>query len=170
LATKASPNRSEQECTNCVTTEIFVVLAILSANLLHLPRRGPTSFERRFLEEFEKWLPVLVEPAFSYFEFVLQLNRSVRRVVSLQLHVSTPHVEMVADFLVLLLPIFLLTSPGAIQGGLAHNAVLKLDILRFSGFAGDAAPEHGHGHDCCWSEVTVVVLYNAVCVDAANSK
>jgi hypothetical protein len=62
------------------------------------------------------------------------------------------HVDKLADFLLLLLPIFPLASLGTIQGGLAHNAVLELDIRRFSGSAGDAAPEH----DCCWSEVRVV--------------
>jgi hypothetical protein len=39
-----------------------------------------------------------------------------------------PHVEKLAYFLVLLLPIFPLTSLGAIQGGLALSAVLELDI------------------------------------------
>jgi hypothetical protein len=39
-----------------------------------------------------------------------------------------PHVEKLADFLVLLLPIFPLTSLGAIQGGLASSAIQKLEI------------------------------------------
>jgi hypothetical protein len=45
------------------------------------------------------------------------------------LHVSMPHVEELADFLVLLLPINLLTSPGTIHGGLASITVLDQDIL-----------------------------------------
>jgi hypothetical protein len=49
-------------------------------------------------------------------------------VVSPHLHVSMPHVEKLADFLVLRLPIFLLTSNGTIRGGLAYTAVLELDI------------------------------------------
>jgi hypothetical protein len=57
-----------------------------------------------------------------------------------------PHVEKLADFLVLLLPIFLLTSLGTIRGGLALSAVHKLEIRRCSGFTVSAAPEH----DCCW--------------------
>jgi hypothetical protein len=40
------------------------------------------------------------------------------------LHVSMmPHVEKLADFLVLLLPIFPLTSLGTIHGELAYTAV-----------------------------------------------
>jgi hypothetical protein len=58
------------------------------------------------------------------------------------LHVSMPHVEKLADLLVLLLPIFPLTSLGTIQGGLTYTAVLELEIRRFSGVADDAAPEH----------------------------
>jgi hypothetical protein len=49
-------------------------------------------------------------------------------VVSPQLHVSMPHVEKLADLLVLLLPIFSLTSPGTIHGGLASSAVLDQDL------------------------------------------
>jgi hypothetical protein len=40
-----------------------------------------------------------------------------------------PHVEKLADLLVLLLPIFPLTSLGTIQSGLALSAVLEQDIL-----------------------------------------
>jgi hypothetical protein len=39
-----------------------------------------------------------------------------------------PHVKKLADFLVLLLPIDPLTSPGTIQGGLACITVLELEI------------------------------------------
>jgi hypothetical protein len=60
-----------------------------------------------------------------------------------------PHVEKLADFLVLLPPIFPLTSLGTIQGGLAYSAV---EIRRCCGSAGDAAPEH----DYFWSGVRVV--------------
>jgi hypothetical protein len=61
------------------------------------------------------------------------------------LHVSIAHVEKLADFFVLLCPIFSLTSLGTIQGALACSAVLELEIRRFCGSANDAAPEH----DCC---------------------
>jgi hypothetical protein len=45
------------------------------------------------------------------------------------LHIfSMSHVEKLAELLVLFLPIFLLVSPGTIQGGLALSAVLELDI------------------------------------------
>jgi hypothetical protein len=44
------------------------------------------------------------------------------------LHVSMPHIEDSADFLVLLLPICLLTILGTVQGGLASSAVLELEI------------------------------------------
>jgi hypothetical protein len=60
-----------------------------------------------------------------------------------------PHVEKLAEFLVLLTPIFLLTNFGTIQGGLASRTVLELEIRRCFDLADDAAPEH----DCCWSRV-----------------
>jgi hypothetical protein len=41
------------------------VLALSFSNLLHLSRRGLTSFERRFLEESEESLHVLVKSALS---------------------------------------------------------------------------------------------------------
>jgi hypothetical protein len=63
--------------------------------------------------------------------------------ITTHLHVSMPHIEKLADLL-MLLPIFPLTSPGTIQGGLACCAVLELEIQRFYGSAGDAAV----GHDC----------------------
>jgi hypothetical protein len=59
-----------------------------------------------------------------------------------------PHVEKLAEFLVLF-PIFLLTSLGTIQGGLAYRAV---QLRRWYGSADGAAL----GHDCClsgWSGV-----------------
>jgi hypothetical protein len=60
------------------------------------------------------------------------------------LPVSMPHVEKLADFLVLLLlPIDPLTSLGTIQGGLACSAVLELEIRRCYGVTDDA----GLGHD-----------------------
>jgi hypothetical protein len=59
-----------------------------------------------------------------------------------------PHVEKLADLLVLLPPIYLLTSRGTIQGGLAYRAVLELEIRRLVGSTDDAAPEH----DCCWRD------------------
>jgi hypothetical protein len=68
------------------------------------------------------------------------------------LHVSMPHVEKLADFLVQLPPIFPLTSLGTIQSGLACSAVLELEIRRCFGLADDAAPER---HDC-WSEGSVI--------------
>jgi hypothetical protein len=48
--------------------------------------------------------------------------------VTPHLHVAMPLVEKLADFLVPLLPIFPLTSPGTIQGGLALSAVLELEL------------------------------------------
>jgi hypothetical protein len=71
--------------------------------------------------------------------------------VSPDLHVSMPHVEKLADLLVLLLPIFPLTSLGTVQGGLALSAVLELKIRRCYGATDDA----GLGHDCCWGGVRV---------------
>jgi hypothetical protein len=60
-----------------------------------------------------------------------------------------PYVEKLADLLVLLLPIFPLTSPGTIYGGLTCSAVMELEIRRCYGATDDAAPEH----DCCWCGV-----------------
>jgi hypothetical protein len=109
------------------------VLVLTFGNLLHLSRRGLTSFECRFLKEFEESLLVPGKTAFSSFEAFLQSNKSVSMEVSPHLHGSIPHVEKLADFLVLRLPIFLLTSLGTIQGGLAYSAVLEPEIRRFSG-------------------------------------
>jgi hypothetical protein len=58
------------------------------------------------------------------------------------LHISVPHVEKLAYFLVLLLPIFPLTSLGTIQGGLATSAALELKLRRRFGSAEDAALRH----------------------------
>jgi hypothetical protein len=66
------------------------------------------------------------------------------------LHISMTHVEMLADFLVLLAPIRLLTVPGTIQGGLANSAVLELNVRRCFDLSADNAASEGH--DCCWSD------------------
>jgi hypothetical protein len=58
-------------------------------------------------------------------------------------------VEKLTDLLVLLPPIYLLTSLGTIQGGQANSAVMELKIRRCFSSADDAAPEH----DCCWIRV-----------------
>jgi hypothetical protein len=126
--------------------KLLVVLVVTLDNLYHLLRCGLTSFEYRFLKEFEESLRVLVKNAFFSFELFLQSKRSTRMEVIAHLHVSMPHVEKLAHFLVLLPPIFPLTVPGTIQGGLACGAVLELDIWRCEGFAADATPEH----DCWW--------------------
>jgi hypothetical protein len=68
------------------------------------------------------------------------------------LHISMPHVDKLADFLVLLLPIFSLTILGTVQGGLALSAVLELEIRRSNGATDDTALRH----DCCWSVVRFV--------------
>jgi hypothetical protein len=69
------------------------------------------------------------------------------------LHVAMPFAEKLADFLVLLLPIFALTILGTIEGGLAYSAVLELEIRRCYSITDRAAL--GHGHDVWlleWSE------------------
>jgi hypothetical protein len=58
------------------------------------------------------------------------------------LHVAMPHVKKLADFLVLPLPIYPLTSPGTVHGRLAYITVLKLDIRRSVGSADDTALGH----------------------------
>jgi hypothetical protein len=61
-------------------------------------RRGPTSFERRFSEEFEGSLIVLMKTFFSSFEVFLQITLSTRMALRPDLHVSMPHVKKLADF------------------------------------------------------------------------
>jgi hypothetical protein len=68
-----------------------------------------------------------------------------------QLHVSMPHIEKLAEFLVLLPPILSLASLGTIQGGLARRTVLELEIRRCFDLADDAA----FRHDCCWCVMRV---------------
>jgi hypothetical protein len=79
----------------------------------------------------------------------------VRMPIISHLHTSMPHVKKLADLFVLL-PIFPLTSPGTVQGGLACRAAQELDILRCYGATDDAAL----GHDCCWIEVGVFSVRN----------
>jgi hypothetical protein len=82
------------------------------------------------------------------------------------LHVSVPHVEKLAEFLVLLTPIFLLTSLGTIQGGLASRTELEMEIRRCYRFAAGAAPEH----DCLWIEVRINSVAQCSVVDANRSR
>jgi hypothetical protein len=53
-----------------------------------------------------------------------------------------PDVQKFANSLVLLLPIYPLTSPGTVQGGLASSAVLELELRRCYGAADDTALGH----------------------------
>jgi hypothetical protein len=66
-------------------------------NLIHLSRRGQTSFERRFLEEFEESLPDFFKKAFSIFKVFFQFSRSTRTFRIPYLHISVPHVEKLAE-------------------------------------------------------------------------
>jgi hypothetical protein len=103
----------------------------LFGNLLHLSRRGPTSFECRFLEEFEESLPILAKTVFCSFECFLHINRSLLMVASPHLHVSMPHVEKLADLLVMLLP-------GSLLSDKPWNNTRQTGIQRSTG-AGDPA-------------------------------
>jgi hypothetical protein len=103
----------------------LVVFDLTFGNLLHLSCRGPTPFECRFLKEFEESLVAHAKISFSFLECLLQDSLQPRMVVSPDLPVSMPHVEMLAEFLVLGFPIFSLTSLGTIQGGLACSTVLE---------------------------------------------
>ena len=70
-------------------------------------------------------------------------------VASPQLHVSMPHVEKLADFLVLGLPIFPLTSQALLEqeymtgGLLARSEVLEQELRRRYGAICDEALGHG---------------------------
>jgi hypothetical protein len=65
--------------------------------------------------------------------------------VSPDLHVAMSHVEKLADLLVLLLPIDLLTSLGTVQGRLAPSTVAEHDIRRCYSATDDA--DLGHDAD-----------------------
>jgi hypothetical protein len=130
----------------------LVVLDLSFGNFLHFSRCGLTSFERRFLEECEESFHVLIKISIFSFELFLVLNGLSLMDTIPYLHVSMSHVEKLADLLVLLLPIFPLTSPGTIHSGLARSTVLEHDIRRCYSVAYDAALRH----DCCWSRVRVV--------------
>jgi hypothetical protein len=91
-----------------------VTLGHSFGNLLHLERRGTTSFECRFLEEFEESLIVLVKTAFFFFELFRQSNKCVHMFDSPYLHVSMPFVDELTELPALLLPIFPLTSLGTV--------------------------------------------------------
>jgi hypothetical protein len=122
-------------------------LGLSIGKFFHTLRHGPTSFERRFLKEFEELLHTLRKNAIVSFESFFYSNRKSRMVFGPNLLVSMPHVEKLADLFVLpLLPIDPLTSLGTIQGGLACSTVLELEIRRCYGATDDAALEH----DCCW--------------------
>jgi hypothetical protein len=121
---------------------LLVFLVQTFGNLPHLSRCGPTSFERRFSKEFEESLHVLVKSAFYKFECLFRIIHSAHMNVCPNLHISMPHVEKLADSPVLLLPIFPLTNPGTVQGGLALSTVLEHDIRRCRGGTDDAALGH----------------------------
>ena len=132
--------------------KLLVVLVISFSNLPHLSRRGQTSFERRSIEELEELFQVLVKTAFISFALFLRINMSAAMDTSPHLHVSMPHVEKLADFLVLLLPILPLTSLGTIQGGglvASRSTGPEHYIMRSCGSAYNA----GLGHDYYWSGV-----------------
>jgi hypothetical protein len=134
--------------------ERLVLLVLTFGNVLHNYCRGPTSFECRFLKESEESLVALVKNSFCSNQFLLKSSVSTRMVANPQLPVSTPHVEKLADFLVLPFPIYPLASPGTIHGGLAYIAVLEHDVRRCNGATYDTAL----GHDCLWSRVGLLVV------------
>jgi hypothetical protein len=122
LATKVFPCwRSERESLKCATPETsgcaWSVVRQSPSSLA--PRPDPTSFERRFLKEFEESFRVLAE--FFAFEVFARTNRLAHMLITPNLHVSMSHVEKLADLLVLLPPIFPLMNLGKIQGGLTYS-------------------------------------------------
>jgi hypothetical protein len=116
-------------------------LGLSSSNLLHLSRRSLTSIERRFSEEFEESLIILVKPAFITLKTFLVLFISLDMIATLHLHSPVSHVEKQTDLLVLF-PIFLLTRLGAVLDGLALAATFE----RGMSLAGEAAAL-GHNSD-----------------------
>jgi hypothetical protein len=99
--------------------------SLSSGNLLHLERRSPTSLARRFSEEFEESLPVLVTTAFCTLKLLLHIFKIIFMVFNLHLHGPVSHIEKLADFLVLFFPISLLTRLGAVLNGLALDATFE---------------------------------------------
>jgi hypothetical protein len=77
-----------------------------------------------------------------FFQCFFQINLMAPMETIPDLHASMPHVEKLADFRMVILPIFSLTSLGTIRGGLASSAVQQLEIRRCSGSTVSAAPEH----------------------------
>jgi hypothetical protein len=55
-----------------------------------------------------------------------------------------PHVEKLANLLVLPLPIYSLTSPGTIAGGKARITIVELEIWRSHGSTHGAALGHDY--------------------------
>jgi hypothetical protein len=92
---------SEERTRRCKLKQqqLLVIIGLSFGNLPYLQRRGPSSFERRLLKEFEEYFHVLVTAAFDSFELFLQRHRSAYMGWSSHLHVSMPHVEELADLL-----------------------------------------------------------------------
>jgi hypothetical protein len=129
--------------------KLLVVLGLTFGNLLHLSCRGPTSFERRFLKEFQESLPVLVMKVFFCFELFLQRELGPYGGQSAPACLHTPRWNA-CRFSCAALPIFPPTSLGTIQGGLTLSAVLELELRRCSGATDDGTLHH----DCCKSGTT----------------
>jgi hypothetical protein len=128
---------------------VLVALGLPSGNLVHLLRRSPTSLVRRFSEEFEESLPVLVKTAFCTLEKFLYLFKMLSMFVSPHLHGLVSEVEKLADFLVRF-PICLLTRLGAVLDGLALAATVEHGIS----VAGEAVLGHDSDGGCwCYSSV-----------------
>jgi hypothetical protein len=92
---------------------------------------------------------ILLKTAFSFFEYFLQISRSSHIFFTQHLHASVPHVEKLADLLVLLPPIFPVTRFGATGAATGANTFdeeplpdLLLDLfdLRLLVFALDCIP------------------------------
>jgi hypothetical protein len=110
--------------------KLLGALDLSFGKLPHLSRRDPTSFERRFLKEFEESFHVLVHvnSDLSSFESFLQTKRFERMDIIPQLHASVSHVEKLTDLLVLLSPMFPLTSRHNTRQPGIHRRIPELEI------------------------------------------
>jgi hypothetical protein len=149
-------DRAKEQAYTVKEQKLLVVLDLTFGNLPHLSRRGPTFFKRRFLEDFEESLPVLVKTMFFYLEPFLRRSLSARMGVTPHLPISVPHVEKLADLpVLLLLPIFFSDKPSnnTRRTGKQRSAVLvELEIRRRHGATDDAALGHDY---CCTSRMRV---------------
>jgi hypothetical protein len=77
--------------------KLLVGIALSFGKSYHSLRRRPTSFDSRFLKEFEESLLAFTKTAFFYLEPFLRTSLSARMCVIPHLPICVPHVEKLPD-------------------------------------------------------------------------